>query len=261
MSGYDLPPELVVEIDGPIRIVRLNRPDDLNSTNHVLHEALSRLWPQLDADIEARAVVLTGNGRAFSAGGDFDYIDELSRDPALRHESLTHGRQIVMGMTRCRLPVVAAVNGPAVGLGCSLVALSDIVFMAESAHLADPHVMVGLVAADGGPITWPLLTSLQLAKEYALTGDRIPAQRAAEIGLVNHVCPDDEVFDQALACARRIAKLPQQAVEDTKRILNLHLERAVAATLDFALTAEDRSFTSPELQANLTRLRAPRPSS
>jgi len=89
---------------------------------------------------------------------------------------------------------VAAVNGPAVGLGCSLVALSDIVYMAESAHLADPHVAIGLVAADGGPVTWPLLTSLQLAKEYALTGDRIPARRAAEIGLVNHVCADDAVL-------------------------------------------------------------------
>ncbi len=197
---------------------------------------------------------ITGNGRAFSAGGDFGYIDELAKDAELRHVSLTHGRQIVTGMVACRVPVVAAVNGPAVGLGCSIVALSDIVYMAESAHLADPHVMVGLVAADGGPVTWPLLTSLQLAKEYALTGDRIPAQRAAQIGLVNHVCPDDEVLDQALACARRIAKLPRRATEDTKRILNMHLERAVLATLDFALTAEDRSFTSPELRANLDRL-------
>ncbi len=126
-------------------------------------------------------------------------------------------------MVACRVPIVAAVNGPAVGLGCSLVALSDVVYMAESAHLADPHVLIGLVAADGGPVTWPLLTSLQLAKEYALTGDRIPAERAAAIGLVNHVVPDDEVLDQAMACARKIAALPQQAVEDTKRILNLHL--------------------------------------
>ncbi len=254
VPAYDLPPEIEIEVDGPIRIVRLNRPEQLNATNHELHSGLARLFPQLDADPDARAVVLTGNGRAFSAGGDFSYIDELSRDEAKRHESLAHGKQIVTGMAACRVPIVAAVNGPAVGLGCSLVALSDIVFMAESAHLADPHVVVGLVAADGGAVTWPLLTSLQLAKEYALTGDRLPARRAAEIGLVNHVCPDDEVVDEALACARKIAALPRQAVQDTKRILNLQLERAVVATIDFALTAEDRSFTSPELRANLGRL-------
>ena len=254
MTDYQVPDEIQVSSDGPIRIIRLNRPEQLNATNHVLHQGLAELFPQLDADIGARAAVLTGAGRAFSAGGDFNYLDELVGDRALRRESLTHGRQIVTGMVQCRVPIIAAVNGPAVGLGCSLVALSDISFMAESAHLADPHVLVGLVAADGGPISWPLLTSLQLAKEYALTGDRIPARRAAEMGLVNHVCPDDEVLDQALACAHRIAKLPQRAVEDTKRVLNLHLERAVLATLDFALSAEDRSFDSPELRANLDRL-------
>jgi len=253
---YELPPEIEVEIDGPIRIVRLNRPEQLNATNHELHRGLADLFPQLSADHEARAAVLTGKGRAFSAGGDFTYLDELTRDAELRRQTIVDGRAIVTGMVQCRVPIVAAVNGPAVGLGCSIVALSDIVYMAESAHLADPHVMVGLVAADGGPVTWPLLISLQLAKEYALTGDRIPAKRAAEIGLVNHVCADDEVLEQARACARRIAKLPQQAAEDTKRILNIHLERAVLSALDFALTAEDRSFTSPELRANLDTLLA-----
>jgi enoyl-CoA hydratase len=256
MTGYAVPDELEVLIDGPVRVVRLNRPDHLNATNHELHRGLAELFPQIDADVDARAVVITGNGKAFSAGGDFTYLDELSRDQDRRSETLAHGRRIVTGMVGCRVPIVAAVNGPAVGLGCSLVALSDIVFMAESTHLADPHVLMGLVAADGGPVTWPLLISLQLAKEYALTGDRIPAQRAAQIGLVNHVCRDDEVVDQALACAHRIASLPRRAVEDTKRILNLHLERAVVATLDFALSAEDRSFTSPELRANLDRILA-----
>src|ERR1035441_5133909 len=257
MSAFDVPEEIEVLIDGPVRVVRLNRPDHLNATNYELHRGLAGLFPQIDADDEARAVVLTGNGRAFSAGGDFAYLDELARDPDRRNASRGHGRQIVTGMVGCRVPIVAAVNGPAVGLGCSLVALSDIVFMAESAHLADPHVLVGLVAADGGPVVWPLLTSLQLAKEYALTGDRIPARRAAEMGLVNHVCPDGEVMDQAMACARRIARLPKGAVEDTKRILNIQLERAVLASLDFALTAEDRSFTTPELRANLDNLLNP----
>jgi enoyl-CoA hydratase/carnithine racemase len=255
MTTYDLPDVIQVEADGPVRFVRLDRPDQLNAANHVLHSGLAALFPQLDADPDARVAVLTGNGSTFSAGGDFDYISELIDDAALRQESLTHGRQIVTGMVACRIPVIAAVNGPAVGLGCSLVALSDIVFMAESAHLADPHVLVGLVAADGGPVTWPLLTSLQLAKEYALTGERIPARRAAEIGLVNHVCADGAVLDEALACAKKIARLPQRAVEDTKRILNMHLERAVLATLDFAFAAEDRSFGSPEVRANIDRLR------
>jgi enoyl-CoA hydratase/carnithine racemase len=250
---FDLPPVIEVDEDGPVRVVRLNRPEQLNATNHELHKALADLFPLLDADTGARAVVLTGNGRAFSAGGDFDYLGALASDKRLRHETLDDGRRIVVNMVRCRLPVVAAVNGPAVGLGCSLVALSDIVFMAESAYLADPHVLLGLVAADGGPVTWPLLTSLQLAKEYALTGERIPARRAADIGLANHVCADEDVVEEALACARRIAKLPQGAAEDTKRILNLHLERAVLSTLDFALAAEHRSFDSEELRVNLER--------
>jgi enoyl-CoA hydratase len=256
MSDYDLPDELQVEADGPIRVVRLNRPDQLNAANHVLHKALGAVWPQIDADVDARAAVLTGAGRAFSAGGDIPYLDELSGDAALRRETFVDARRIVSGMIRCRVPIIAAVNGPAVGLGCSLAALSDISFIAEGAYLADPHVTIGLVAADGGPITWPLLTSLQLAKEYALTGDRIPAERAAAIGLVNHVCPDGDVMDRALACAHRIAALPRQAVEDTKRAMNLHMERAVLANLDFALVAEDRSFGSPELRANLDRFLA-----
>jgi len=250
---YRLPGVIRVESDGPVRIVRLARPDQLNAVNEELHRGLTHLFPQLSADPDARVAVITGEGRAFSAGGDFDLLERMTKDRALRRDVIAEGRELVLNMIRCRIPVVAAVNGPAVGLGCSLIALSDVVYMAESAYLADPHVTVGLVAADGGPITWPLHTSLLLAKEYAFTGDRISAARAAAIGLANHVCPDDEVLSVALKAAHKIAALPRQAVEATKRVLNLHVERAVLATIDFAMSAETESFDTPELRANLAR--------
>ena len=144
-------------------------------------------------------------------------------------------------MIRCRVPVVAAVNGPAVGLGCSVIALSDVVYMAESAYLSDPHVTVGLVAADGGPLTWPLHTSLLLAKEYAFTGDRIPRARGRDR-------PRQSRLPGRRGPAAALGRRPQdrgaaaQAVEATKRVLNLHVERAVLATIDFAMAAETESF-------------------
>jgi enoyl-CoA hydratase/carnithine racemase len=251
--NYDLPDAIRVEADGPVRIVRLTRPEQLNAVNEELHLGLTRVFPQLSADPDARVAVITGEGRAFSAGGDFGFLDRMAKDRVLRHDVIAEGRELVLNMIRCRVPVVAAVNGPAVGLGCSVIALSDMVYMAESAYLSDPHVTVGLVAADGGPLTWPLHTSLLLAKEYAFTGDRISATRAAEIGLANHVCPDDEVFGAAFATAHKIAALPQQAVEATKRVLNLHLERAVLATIDFAMASETASFDTPELRGNVER--------
>jgi enoyl-CoA hydratase len=250
---YPLPDAIRVESDGPVRIVRLSRPAQLNAVNEELHLGLTRLFPLLSADADARVAVITGEGRAFSGGGDFDLLARMTNDPVLRRGMIDEGRELVLNMIRCRVPVVAAVNGPAVGLGCSVVALSDVVYMAESAYLSDPHVMVGLVAADGGPLTWPLHTSLLLAKEYAFTGDRISAARAAQIGLANHVCPDGEVFAAALAAARKIAALPRQAVEATKRVLNLHVERAVLATIDFAMAAETASFETPDLRGNVAR--------
>jgi len=250
---YPLPSAIRVESDGPLRIVRLARPAQLNAVNEDLHLGLTRVFPLLGADPDARVAVITGEGRAFSAGGDFDLLERMTKDRALRRDVIAEGRELVLNMIRCRIPVVAAVNGPAVGLGCSVIALSDVVYMAESAYLADPHVMVGLVAADGGPLTWPLHTSLLLAKEYAFTGERISAARAEQIGLANHVCADGEVLPAAIAAARKIAALPRQAVEATKRVLNLHVERSVLATIDFALAAETESFDTDDLRNNVAR--------
>jgi enoyl-CoA hydratase len=251
---YDMPVEINVRAEGALRIITLNRPDSLNSVNDDLHSGLARIWQRLSDDRTAHAAVLTGAGRAFSAGGDFRYLQELAGDADLRAKTISDGREIVLGMARCRIPLVAAVNGPAVGLGCSLVALSDIVYIAEDAYLADPHVQVGLVAADGGPLTWPLHISLLLAKEYALTGKRIHAARAVELGLANHAVADP--VGEAIACAKRIMELPQQAVESTKRVLNIHLERAVLASLDYALSAENQSFQTEDFRSIVTKLAA-----
>ncbi|MBX9922311.1 enoyl-CoA hydratase/isomerase family protein [Mycolicibacterium frederiksbergense] len=249
---YDMPKEIQVEADGPLRLITLNRPAELNAVNDDLHVGLARLWSRLSLDRTARAAVITGAGKAFSAGGDFNYIKQISEDADLRAKTIADGREIVIGMARCRVPVIAAVNGPAVGLGCSVVALSDIVYMAEKAFLADPHVQVGLVAADGGPLIWPMQMSILQAKEYALTGARIPAAKAVELGLANHVVADP--LTEAIAAAKKILDLPQKAVESTKRILNIQLERQVMMTLDYATTAEELTFGTDELKANVARL-------
>src|SRR5260370_5771919 len=145
---YDLPGELTVEAAGPVRMVVINRPAELNAVNQALHWALANVWRQLATDRAAKVVILTGAGRTFCAGGDLGWITSFLDDPIARDESLREGAQIIEEMLRFPLPVIAAVNGAAVGLGCSLAVLSDIVLISEAAHLADPQVTVGLVAGD-----------------------------------------------------------------------------------------------------------------
>ena len=194
---YDVPDEIVVEADGPIRIVRLNRPDELNAVNHALHEGLADLFPQINARPRGARRGAHRQRAGVLGRRRLQLPPRAGRRPgAAARRRIDTGKRLVLNMVQCRVPVVAAVNGPAVGLGCSLVvAVRRRVHGRASAHLADPHVVVGLVAADGGPITWPLHTSLLLAKEFAFTGDRISAERAHQIGLANHVCDPDEVFD------------------------------------------------------------------
>ena len=163
----------------------------------------------------------------------------VAATPSSGTQTLTHGRQIVTGMVR--LPRADRRRRERTGGRARLQpgrALRHRLHGRERAPGRPARAASASWPPTAGPVIWPLLTSLQLAKEYALTGDRIPAERAAEIGLVNHVCPDDEVLDQAMACAHRIARLPKGAVEDTKRILNIQLERAVLA--DARLRAERR---------------------
>jgi enoyl-CoA hydratase len=246
---------LEVESQGSIRIVRLNRPEQLNAASPELHRRLAEIWPELAADSDARAVVLTGAGRAFSGGGDLDLISDMGTDAMLRQSVLHEAKRIVQGMVDFPLPVVAAVNGPAVGLGCSLVTLSDVVFIDEKAFLADPHVSVGLVAGDGGAVTFPLVMGLLKAKEYLFSGDRIPAEEAVRIGLANRLSDEGKSLEDALAYAERLARQPRRALLGTKRALNAHLSNAFASVLDLALSEESASFDCPEHRAALEKMR------
>ncbi len=150
-------------------------------------------------------------------------------------------------------PIVAAVNGPAVGLGCSLAVLSDIVLMSDQAFYADPHVSLGVVAADGGALAWPLMMSLLRAKEYLFTGERIVPALAVELGLANRVVAAADLHAEANALAERLAAQPQRALRDTKRALNLHLMSAVNNVIDFAFASESETFALPEFRAFLDR--------
>ena len=241
---------------GRLLTITLDRPDALNAVNEQMHKDLLGVLAFVSDDEDSDVLVLTGAGRAFSAGGDLGYLRQMIDDRDLRAQSMADGRDLVLGMVRCRVPVIAAVNGPAVGLGCSLVALSDVVFIAETAYLADPHVQVGLVAADGGPLTWSMHIPLLVAKELALTGARIPAERAVELGLANHVVADPVA--EALACARSLLESPRYAVEATKRMFNMQLEKTVLTSLDYALTAEEHCFDTDDFRATLDRLTTPK---
>jgi len=251
------PTSQLVEARGPVRVVTLNRPEQMNAVDESLHTALSRVWSELAEDPAARVVVVTGSGRAFSAGGDMGLIRRTAEDEEYRYQSMYRARRIVTELVGFPLPVIAAVNGPAVGLGCSVAFLCDIVYAAQDAYFADPHVSIGLVAADGGVLTWPTLTSLVKAKEFLFTGDRISAQEAERLGMVNRVTAAGDLMPTAMAMAERLANQPQRALRDTKRALNIHLARAVNPVLDFAFSAEAESFGSadflPGLPARLKR--------
>ena len=251
---YDLD-GIDVQRDGPVRRVTLNRPTTLNAISEDLHAQFVALWGEVERDEGCRAVVLTGAGKAFSAGGSYEDFERRRVDLEVRRESLHLARRLVEEMLNVSVPVVAAVNGAAVGLGCTIVTLCDIVFMAQDAFLADTHVSVALVAGDGGALTWPAMTSLLRAKQYLLTGDRLSAAEAVELGMANFAVPAEELLEQATAYAHRLAAQPPQAVQATKALLNQRLKANADHILREGLAAESASHDTPEYRAIGERLK------
>jgi enoyl-CoA hydratase len=249
---------LQIDRVGPVLRVTIDHPGSpLNAVDGLLHNELTSLFRDLKRERRARSVLLTGRGRAFSAGGDFNWFPTLDNLEALEHLR-RDAKQMIWDLLDVPLPIVAAINGPAIGLGASLALLCDVIWMAETATLADPHVLVGIVAGDGGTAIWPLAVGPALAKEYLLTGDPIPADRAAQIGLVNHVVPDAELGQSALEFATRLANGAPLAVQYTKQAVNKIVKDALNTAFDTSTALEIVTFQSDDHKEALAAIREKR---
>jgi enoyl-CoA hydratase len=245
--------------DGGVLEVVIDRPDsELNAVDARLHEELARLFPRLQAEREARAVLLTGSGRAFSAGGDFGFFPSLQDRTALEHLRVD-ARNLIYDLLDVPLPIVCAVNGHAMGLGASIALLCDVIFMARSATIGDPHVKVGIVAGDGGTVAWPLAVGPARAKQYLLTGDPVTADEAERIGLVNFAVADDALHDAAMAFARRLAAGAPLAIRYTKAAVNASIKAEAARSFDQAIAYEIATFATADHAEALAALAERRP--
>lgn len=216
----------------------LNRPDKLNAVDRDMHAELAVLFRDLALDEAADVVVITGAGRAFCAGGDLGWMQEMIDDPALFARAAHEARQILFGQLELEKPLIARVNGPAIGLGASIALMCDLVYAAEDAVFSDPHVSVGLVAGDGGCMVWPHLIGHVRAKRYLLTGDPIGAEEAAAMGLINAAVPAARLERETAELAARLANGAQAAIRWTKRTINLSLLQLAGQSFDAGVAYE-----------------------
>ncbi len=235
----------------------LNRPEALNAADRRLHTELVEVWRTLDRDPEARVAVVTGAGRAFSAGGDLGMVENAYRHPEEIGRILDEARDLVYNILRCDKPIVSAINGPAVGAGLVVALLADISIAAESARLGDGHVRMGVAAGDHAAIIWPLLVGMAKAKYYLLTAEFIDGKEAERICLVSLCVPDDELLARAQAVAVKLATGPRHAIRYTKRALNQWLLQA-GPIFDHSLALEMLGFFHEDMAEGVAALREKR---
>jgi enoyl-CoA hydratase len=230
-------------VPGVLRIV-LDGPG-LNAVDKQAHRDLADVWLAVDRDPEVRVAMIAGAGRAFSAGGSFDLIDELTRDYAARTRVLREARDLVMNVINCSKPVVSAIHGPAVGAGLVAALLADVSVAARSARIIDGHTRLGVAAGDHAAICWPLLCGMAKAKYYLLTCEAMSGEEAERIGLVSLCVDDDEVQAKALEVATTLAGGAQSAIRWTKHTLN-HWYRLLGPVFDASLAFEFYGFGGPD---------------
>ena len=231
---------------GRLLTITLNRPESLNAINLELHEELADVFNFAAGDEHSDVIVLTGAGRAFSAGGDLEHIARNAANPDLFDNEARLAKRIVFAMLDLDKPLICRLNGHAVGLGATLALLCDVIFAAENAKIGDPHVAVGLVAGDGGAAIWPQRIGFGRAKEYLLTGELLTARKAEEIGLINHCVPAAELDGAVDAFCERLLNGSRNAIRWTKVLINLELKRVATAVLDAGIAYEAVTVRSAE---------------
>ena len=251
MVDYSSYQRLEIERKDGIALLTMNRPEVLNATDFQLHNELSRIWRDLGDDPEVRVAVITGAGNAFSAGGDFEMIEQAIGNPEVVASNMKEAGDIVHNMINLDKPVISAINGVAVGAGLAVALLADISIASENARITDGHIRLGVAAGDHAAAIWPLLCGMAKAKYYLLTCDFLDGKEAERIGLVSLAVPHDELMPRAMEVAQRLAAGPQPAIRFTKRALNQWLRLGAHTSFDFSLAAEMLGFFGPDIREGL----------
>ncbi len=240
-----------------VLLVTINRPEVLNAANARLHWEFTQIWPAVDADPKTRVVVVTGAGKAFSAGGDLSLVEDMAGNPDALTRTMREASDLVYNMINLDKPVVSAINGVAVGAGLVVALMADVSIIAETARFTDGHTRLGVAAGDHAAILWPLLCGMAKAKYYLLTADFIDGREAERIGLVTMCLPPDQVLPKALDVADRLARGSQISIQWTKRALNNWLRQA-GPIFDQSLALEMLSFSYPDVREGVKAIREKR---
>jgi len=240
-----------------VLLITLNRPDVMNATNARLHWELTQVWLTVDADPAVRVALITGAGRAFSAGGDLGMVEDTAGNPDAIARTMREASDLVYNMINLDKPVVSAINGVAVGAGLVVALLADVSIASENARITDGHTRLGVVAGDHAAIIWPVLCGMAKERYYLLTSDFLDGKEAERIGLVSLCVPGVKLMDTAWDIATRLAQGSQPAIRWTKRALNNWLRQA-GPIFDQSLALEMLSFMGPDVREGVRAIREKR---
>ena len=249
---------LALRRDGAVLHVTLDRPETMNAIDEELHADLQRLFTDVAQDDSTNVVVITGAGRAFSAGGNIEAMQTLIDRPHLFVKEGAKGKQLIFSILDCPKPIIAKVNGAAIGLGATIALFCDIIIAAQHAKFADPHVKIGLSAGDGGAVIWPALLGFARGKEFLFTGDTLTGEEAARIGLINRAVAADELDKVTDELAQRIAGGASRAIQWTKLSVNIALKQLVHSVLDASFAYEALSNRTRDHQEAVNAFREKR---